>query len=476
MVRPLSLHFLASALEKYTNYDVQIVDLEQKRYRDIPLEEILQKISSQIFGITATTYTRFEAIKIAKYIKKIYPDSWIIAGGVHFMYCARDTLERVPEIDIIVRGEGEITIVELINAIFGGRNFDKIMSITYRGKDKVIENPDRLIFEDLDSISPYTKFSWDEYPEYLFGYPERIRAISVMSSRGCPFNCVFCSKAGMEYRLRNPKSVVDEIELLKNKFDIEGVNFVDLTFTANPSHVRAICKEMINRRLNIKWWCESRANTPLDLLDIMKQAGCVSLAFGVESGSSKILLKISKGISIEQVINFCEKCNDLGIFVQPYFMFSHPDETEEDVKQTLNLIDKLEKLKFIELCSFQPTMIFPGTELERIARNNGILPDTFSWCDPYKSNLSIELEQLPNIPLFIDKLTSDALKKFNEERKFRRTVKIATRMNFKDLFPKGITSIINRKPSSKYLFSLKFYYKYISSKLRSTRALGWVWD
>lgn len=464
LTRPFSLFFLASAIEKYTRYEVEILDLEHKRYRNIPMNEIFKSNDSEIFGITATTYTRFEAINIAKCIKKIHPDSWVIAGGVHFMHCAEDTLQKVPEIDILVRGEAEITIVELANSLNRRQDLGKIKGITYRKNGKVIRNPDQILFEDLDSLPFYSKFSWEEYPEYLFGYPERIPAISIMSSRGCPFNCIFCSKAGMKYRLRNAKIVVDEMEFLKDKFDIQGINFLDLTFTSNPRHVRAVCQEMINRKVNLKWWCESRANIPLDLLDLIKQAGCVSLVVGVESGSPRILSRISKGISIEQVINFCKKCRDIGIIVTPYFMFSHPDETKEDVKQTLDLIDKLEK--FTASCSFQPTMIFPGTELEKIAYSSGILPNDFSWCNPYESDLNIELGQLINIPLYIDKLTPDSIKELMKERRFKQSVNNATKMKFKDLVLKAFDSLKNREPSSRYIFSPRFYYEYVTAKLK----------
>lgn len=464
LARPFSLFFLAASLEKNTPFEIQIIDLEHKRYRNISLEKVFQNNDSQIFGITATTYTRFEAIKIAKIIKKLYPESLVVAGGVHFTYCAKDTLERFPEIDVIVRGEGEVTIVELANAINECRSFEEIKGITYRQNGKVVENPDQTIFEDLDSIPVYTKFTWDEYPEYLFGYPDRVRAISIMSSRGCPYKCIFCSKAGMKYRLRNAKSVVDEIEFLKERFNIEGINFLDLTFTANPHHVMAICEEIINRKVNVKWWCESRVNIPLDLLDIMKQAGCVSLVIGVESGSPRILSKISKNLTIEQVLTFCKKCSEIGIIVTPYFMFSHPDETRKDVKLTLDLICKLEK--FTAPCSFQPTMILPGTELEKIAYRKGILPKDFSWYNPYESDLNKELGQLPNVPLYIDKLTPEVMIELIRMRRFKQIASKAANMNFKDLVLKVFDSLKNRKSSSRYIFSPKLYYEYIAAKLK----------
>ncbi len=464
LTRPFSLFFLASSLEQKTEYEVQIIDMEQKKYENKSLEEIFRNDNSQIFGITATTYTRFEAIWVAKYIKKLHPDSLVVVGGVHFMYTPEDTLQRVPEIDIVVRGEGETTIVELANAVNQGIGFEEILGITYRKNNQIISNPDQAIFEDLDNLPIYTNFSWNEYPESLFGYPEPIRALSIMSSRGCPNRCIFCSKAGMKYRLRNPKNVVDEIEIFKEKFGIEGINFIDLTFTVNPLHVQAICQEMINRDINLKWWCESRANAPLELLPLMKRAGCASVAVGIESGSPRILSRVSKDIPIDQAVRFCQKCSNLGIFVDAYFMFSHPDETEEDVKRTLDLIDKLENFPNVT-CAFQPTMIFPGTELEKIAHSKGILPSDFSWCDPYQCYLNIELEQLSNIPLYIDKLSPDKLRKFIKQRKLKQTVNSITNMKFRDLVLKGFDSLVKRKPSSCYIFSPSFYYTYIRTKL-----------
>lgn len=299
---PFSLFFLASAIENNTSFDVQIIDLEKKTYKDIILEDVFIGNDSQIFGITATTFTRFEAIKVAKCIKKLYPESWITVGGVYFSLCAEDTLRNIPEIDIVVRGEGEIILKELANAINEGRNLKDIKGITYRDNGKIVQNSDQTIFIDIDNLPFYEKFSWEEYPEYLMGYPERIPAISIMSSRGCPYRCIFCSKSGTKYRLRKPKIVVDEIEFFKNKFGVEAFNFLDLTFTANPRHVKEVCQELLGRKTNIKWWCESRANIPLELLNLMKEAGCVITVIGVESGSPRIISKIQKDISLDQVI------------------------------------------------------------------------------------------------------------------------------------------------------------------------------
>jgi radical SAM superfamily enzyme YgiQ (UPF0313 family) len=468
LARPLSLHFLAASIEKHTCYEVDIVDLEHRKFRGVSLDEVFQRSAAAIFGITSTTYTRFEAIKIAKYLKKAFSQSLIVAGGVHFMGCPKDTLDHVAEIDVIVRGEGERTIVDLINAVAKGADFAGIKGITYRRDGKILESPDQTYFENLDDIPHYDKFSWEEYPEYLFGSPERVPALSILSSRGCPYHCVFCSKAGMKYRLRSAKRVVDEMEYFMGKFDIHAFNFLDLTFTANPMHTRAVCEEIIGRKLGIRWWCESRANIDLGLLPLMKKAGCSALVIGVETGSPKILSQISKGITIEQVIAIVKRCSDLGINISPYFMFSHENERMKDVKMTLDLIRRLGR--FIASSSFQPTMIFPGTQLEENARHAGILPPDFSWTHHYDAEVNRELGQLPNIPLYMDKLHPAELKvALREYRRIWETTHaadFAADLSMKELLCKICETLLHGNESIKYLFSMEYYRKFIEAKVK----------
>lgn len=469
LVRPFSLFYLAGYLEKHTSFDIEILDFELNKYCDVPVEDVLCNNDSQIFGITATTYTRFEAVKIAKKIKKLYPESWIVTGGVHFMHCAKDTLSRIPEIDIVVRGEGELTLLELAKAINAGVDLETVMGISYRRNNEIIDNPDQMIFEGLDDIPTYTKFSYDEYPEYLMDYQEeKIPAISVVSSRGCPNKCIFCPKGGVKYRLRSPKLVVDEIEYYKKKFRIiEAVNFLDLTFTASPPHVTKVCREIINRKLNIKWWCESRANIPLELLDLMKEAGCCHIAFGIESGSPRILEKISKNVPVENIIDVAKKCSDICINSRVFFTCSHPDETEKDVKETFNLMTKL-----VEIGSnptFGITMIFPGTEIEKIAYSKNILPKDFSWYDHYESDLNNKLETLSNIPLFVDKLTPEMLLSIKEKVVTMLIGNRIVKQKFTDLVKQVFKAIVAGNPSAKHIFNKKLIVRYIMSKLTPKR-------
>jgi radical SAM superfamily enzyme YgiQ (UPF0313 family) len=429
LTRPFSILFIASALEQHPEFRVEIIDFETRALSGQSYHEIIRRTDSKLYGITASTFSRFEAIEIAKCIKMIRPEAVVMMGGVHFMHCARETLERIPEIDIVVRGEGEYAAVKCAKAISLNHSLSQIQGITYREGRAIIATPDSEIFQDLDAIPSYTKLNWQDYPETVFNHPEKIPAISIMSSRGCPYHCIFCSKSGMQYRMRSAKQVVDEIEYFSKALSIQGFNFLDLTFTAKSDHVEALCKELLHREMDIKWWCESRANIKLYLLDLMKEAGCVSLALGVESGSPRVLTKISKGITRDQVIQFCEKCNDLNIYTTAYLMFSFPDETEEDVEMTLELIDTLENIGGFISCQLQPTMIFPGTKLEAFARKEGLLPPDFFWCEPYFSSLNARVNQLTNTPLFIHKLSAYYLEEVVKKLEVHRAAKTISEMN-----------------------------------------------
>ncbi len=463
--KPFSLLYLAAALRaKY--YDVRIVDLETPAFREKPLEYVFRNDSSVIFGITATTYTRFEAIAVARAIRKEQPDALIIVGGVHFMHCAEETLSKVKEIDIVVRGEGEITIVEIADAVSAGRSWQGIKGITYEKDGIVVNNPDQDCLVDIDNLHPlYQEYSWDEYPEYLYGVEERIKAISVVASRGCPYQCIFCAKQGTGYRVRNVRSIVDEIQVLRNRFSANAVNFLDLSLTASPKHVRELCSEIKARSLDIAWWCESRVNIPLELLEEMRGAGCASLAIGVESGSEKVLSRLNKRITRDQVISFCKKCSSLNIKVQCYFMYSHPDETESDVLDTLQFMTKL---RDVAVCNIQPTMIFPGTELEKLAREKGLMPPDFSWALPYESSLNIELGQLSNCPLYIDAIPVDFMRRVRSLQIEMGVSKRYSEMSFWQILAKMYDHFITHRRSLPDFVTWSFLKRVIAEK-RSPR-------
>jgi len=253
----------------------------------------------------------------------------------------------------------------------------------------------------------------DRYNAHLEGIEgESIRSLSLISSRGCPNDCVFCANSafwGRAFRRRSPIKVVDEMEHIVSTFGINGLDIWDDTFTVNKKHVLAICNEIIERGLDVKWYARVRVNTVnRDILNKMKRAGCVSISYGVETGSPRILKVIKKNITLDQVRSVSRICDDLGFYTKAFFMFNHPEETLEDVSKTLAFIDEL----LLDYDNISPmvgtTLIYPGTALEVIAKKAGMLDPDFSWNEDYYSTsnesygLSAVVPAFDNIPL--DKL------------------------------------------------------------------------
>ena len=211
------------------------------------------------------------------------------------------------------------------------------MGITYRDNSgQIISNKDRPFIQNLADL-PFP--AWHLYD--LSKYQKRIhgtdfRTIGVISARGCPNLCTFCCNAAFSksvLRLRNPKNFVDELEFLKNEYGFEGFNFWDDTLTISKDHVKNICYEILDRKLNINWYARARVNTvDEEVIKIMKRAGCTRISFGIESGSSRILKEIKKNITLEQARKAVQLSSEAGMIVSLNFIVNLPTETIEDLK------------------------------------------------------------------------------------------------------------------------------------------------
>ena len=474
---PYGLYELKGYLDTYTSFQTRILDLAHLPHWKLSLAKILPRYAFDVFGITALSPSRFEAIKLARYVKKFNPQVCVVVGGVHFAHCAEDTLTHVSEIDAVVHGEGGITIIELAKAIDVRGWFGRIKGISFRSKDRIVKTAPNDYSKDA-GISLSLNGDSSRYKEYVRDYPVAIPARAVMASKGCPARCIYCCNLAKIYHTRSPKDVIAEIKLIREKHGVRGINFLDCAFTADRHHLEDLCREMIDSRLDLKWWCESRADMPLELLGDMKKAGCVSLAFGLESGSQRILSVISKGITVRQIVDFVNGCNALGIYVKPFSMFSLPGEEERDAIETLNLLDEIESYPFTIRGSFQPTMIFPGTELETLARDKEILGRQFSWSTHYESALSRMLLQHPSIPIYMekDKMPPEVLKNLYLGRASRLLASSLNRCHV----VKEFSSLIKNYPSIirynlPYIFSHRLWKKvlaYFSRRRKTAKKNG----
>ena len=398
----LSVSYVASYLEKFGPHQMGIIDAHSD---NLTAEETVNKILSfnpEAAGLTATTHNRLQAIAVIKRLKVKKPSLLIIVGGPHFSLSAQDALKVVPEIDCVIRREGEITAKELLDVWPDQKKLKSVLGITYRDfSGRIIENPDRPFIRNWSEL-PFP--AWHLYD--LSKYQKKIhgtdfRTIGVISARGCPNLCTFCANAAYGksmLRLRQPKDFVNELEFLNKEYGFEGFNFWDDTLTVVKSHVMNICQEILSRGLDIKWYARARVNTvDKEMIETMKKAGCVRISFGIESGSPRMLKVIKKNITLEQARKAVELSFQAGLIVSLNFIVNLPTETAIDLKMTADLIKEFNQLPNVQ-ANYGILLIYPGTEVESFAKENGLLSQDFSWNSYYHGEKSRITGEDPSVP------------------------------------------------------------------------------
>ena len=399
------LYSISAALEA-RGFQSPVLDLE---IEDPDLEAAIKRERPDIVGITASTANRFQAIDAAKQIKQLSSDMPIVVGGPHFTFTFDDTLRNVPEIDIVVRGEGEVAMQELMQSLAGDLSLEDIAGISFSANGEFVHNSDRVPIRNLDELQPinWESIPWKKYDYRFMNMP----CVSMQTSRGCPINCTFCSVTkmwGKHLRWKSPEKVVDEIEYLLHRFGFEAVFFDDDTFTLNRRHLLRICEEIERRELEFRWVCQARVDTiNKDILATMKHAGCCYIYIGVETGSQKMLDTIHKKITREQVLQAVRECGMVGIMCHALFMYSLPGETDEDRRQTFELMEELIQAGVASITA-NATIIYPGTQVEETARKRGVLPPDFSWSAPFACPQNEMVQPgLAHTPLYSECLSVD---------------------------------------------------------------------
>lgn len=409
---PLGILYIAAVLEK-AGIDVEVVpaDILQLSWRQIARKIEMDK--ADIIGVTSTTENRFQSFKLLQLARQANPQAITILGGPHASMAAEDTLAHFPEIDVVVKGEGELTMLEICQALKEKKNLEylkKVPGLSFRLNGKIISNPRRPFIPDLDTL-PYPAFHLVPFEKYNFrlkvpgkGY---LPAVNLMTSRGCPFNCNFCATPvnwGRNVRVRSPLNVIEEIEFLIEKYGAQVIYFYDDTFNLSARRVEEITSLMLARKLPIYWTCEVRMDLMTkELLARMKEAGLFQISFGLEAGSERVRNEIiNKKINIQDFHNLISWCQELDIIPSVFFIFSHPTETWEEAQETIKIIEdyrgKIEATVAI-------LHIYPGTPLEKIARERGILPPNFTWSEKRVPGVITLPTAQGDVPLFIDRLS-----------------------------------------------------------------------
>jgi len=322
------------------------------------LTDIVRQANPIAVGISYLTPLKHVVERIAGLIREIDRDMKIIAGSFHPTFCPEEVMQN-PDIDFVIRGEGEIPLLRLVKELKkDSPKWETVPGIHYRDRDgQVQNNPGVDLINNLDEL-PFPARDLVLNCDYNI-----YRGHNISTARGCPYTCTFCADRrlwGGKVRRRSVDNVIEELRLLKDTYKISYVEFVDGTFTFDRKYLYTFCNTMINHKLNIEWRCTARYdNLDEELLQLMKQAYCSGLYLGLESGSDRVLKAINKKTTVEQNIKVSKMVYNSGIPSATSIMLGLPDESKEEMEETLKLMKKV-KTDIFDVNSYIP---LPGTPL-----------------------------------------------------------------------------------------------------------------
>lgn len=370
---PLGLAYLSAYLGRLPGRDVQIISCEDNEQSRADIIEMIRRERPDVVG--ATVYTCHEGIirRFMKNVKEIDESILTVVGGPHPTAVPNEmALDKY--IDVVVRGEGEITFSELIGRFEKKMSYCDLEGIAYSLGGKAIVNTGRDLIPDLDML-PYPK--WQNLPIESYSHPDyghpRMNMknfTNMLATRGCPFQCIFCGAAdvwGRHLRKHSPARIVEEMRILSSEYGVRSVRFADSTFTTDRKWVLELCKILQASKIDIAWEANARADTIDEyLLKEMKKAKCMSLTVGVESGDENVLRICKKNQSLDQVRRAFKSMRATGMFSWAFFMIGLPGETKQSIMKTIEFALELDPDQ-VSICAFATP--YPGTELYNIARN-----------------------------------------------------------------------------------------------------------
>ena len=475
---PLGVAYLASFLLAH-DYPVQIIDaLGENPYeitpfkkgsflRGIRISEVVERISpaTQLIGISNLFSFAYPAIELlCQEIRKVHPDKKIVLGGPHPSALYEEILANVPEVDFIAIGEGEESLLGLLQYLEGSVEFDDLSGIAAKddsGKIIVLKSAKRIKNLNQDYV-PYPARDLLPMENYIHAQeghgPTSGRWTSILSSRGCPYGCTFCESRRTAWIARSPKDVVDEMEYCLTQWGIDEFHFEDDNMTINKDRLIGICNEIIDRNLNIKWQTPNgiRASvTDSEMLIKMKESGCMHITLAPETGSERVLKEIiEKGKDFD--LNQLKECGALahktGLKVAAYFIIGLPGETRQEVEETIKYSRDLAKLGIDEV-AFGLFIPLPGTPLWNVTKSKnqemdfldllavGDLNRAVSWNDHLdadelnnlrlKAYFSFHITRMFYHPLLFLNSLLNVLRNREETKTERTLLQFIQRLNFK---------------------------------------------
>lgn len=448
--QPVGLTYIASYLRE-KGVEVKIFDAQ---IAQSDIKDVIREFDPSIIGITCVTALVHGTIEIANLIKKDFPDKVIIVGGIHPTIRPQDFVEE-KAIDYIALGEGEITMYEFVKELGSGGSPDKVPGVMRFSGGNVFSGAPRSMEKNID-IFPIPALDLLEMSKYKVSPDNRTDdQVGVMlTSRGCPFDCIFCSNRLLTkktYRAHSIERVCSEITNLIDRYHVNQVFIQDDNFAVDKKRSKEICREFIRRGINrkISWWAEARVDcVDEELLSLMAQAGCKIISYGLESGNQRLLDLIQKNITLEQVKKAVDLTKKAGIEIRASFILGLPTETREESLKTI----KFAKGLGIDQVRFAIATPFPGTKLWDIAQEEGTLKfdnwKQFSMMAGYSEGLPVyapkgrdprelaKLQRSANLSFYLrPRIIMVFLRRINSVKALKDMVYGSVRFLWASLFP-----------------------------------------
>jgi anaerobic magnesium-protoporphyrin IX monomethyl ester cyclase len=425
---PLGLMYIAAVLEQ-SGYNCEILDAfmtddpflkEGKILRvGMSIEQLKVQVRSRkpdIIGIAGPFTCQIEhSLRVSALAKEVDSSILTVVGGPHVTVVPKGFLEEAKDVDIAVTGEGEYAMRDIAQYFEGKKQLDEILGISYRKNGEIKVNSPRPFIKDLDEL-PYPAYDHVNMEQYLspkkIGYRSfRERAISMITSRGCPFNCCFCSvhlHMGRGFRAHSEKYVLDHIQFVVDKFKVKNIFFEDDNLTFDIPRFEAICDGLVSRKIKVGWETPNGVRADclnLNLLKKMKKSGCQSVFFGVESGDQQVLDNvICKSLDLNRVVEVAKLCREIGLKTGGFYIIGFPGETKANMQRTVDFALELKRDFDVGMHLFVATPSY-GTRLYEQCKAKGYIKEDLGW------NSFAEARQPKGMPLIsTEDFTSEEVK------------------------------------------------------------------
>ncbi|AXV40743.1 B12-binding domain-containing radical SAM protein [Methanobacterium sp. BAmetb5] len=387
---PLGIAYIAAVLEQ-NDIAVEIIDAAALEMSWETLEAEIRRVSPQLVAVTALTPTIGQALQTAELAKKTCPPATVVMGGYHPTFNYQEMLEK-DYVDIVVMGEGEYTLLELVQTLEEGGDLKNVKGIAYQD----VVTPPRPLIEDLDEL-PFPARHLLPMDHYKI-LNMKLHTATLISGRGCPMQCSFCASAalhGNKLRMRSAQNVVDEMEHLINDHDAGMIAFMDDTFTLKPSRVAEICDEIIKRDLDTYWGCTARADTLSDeLLQKLSDSGCITLFLGVESADQQQLDRVNKQITIDKIRQAFKLSRENDIRTIASVVLGMPGDTKDSIERTIKFVRELNP----SYALFSLATPYPGTRFYQEAVQDNLIKvkdwSKYTLLSPVLETVDCSLDEL----------------------------------------------------------------------------------